>query len=125
MAIFYFFITNCKYYCDTYRQLSSCINILKVKIYFHILNLFITGKLFTPIEVNLLKENFSKIFLRVERADEKTRAGVELEKIINKVPINIHKKSITVDAFFNAIIFVFELYEFKFEKITYHTKYYF
>lgn len=108
---FIFFITNCKYYCDTYRQLSSCINILKVKIYFHILNLFITGKLFTPIEVNLLKENFSKIFLKQFE-----------HKYTNKVPQNIHKKSITVDAFFNAIIFVFELYEFKFEKITYHTK---
>lgn len=92
MAIFYFFITNCKYYCDTYRQLSSCINILKVKIYFHILNLFITGKLLTHIEVNLLKENFSKIFLRVERADEKTRGEIELEEIWKQSAIEYTQK---------------------------------
>ena len=53
---------------------------------------------------------------------KKLELKYSFEKIINKVPLNIHKKSITVDAFFNAIIFVFELYEFKFEKITYHTK---
>lgn len=90
----HFFITNCKYYCDAYRQLSSCINILKVKIYFHILNLFITGKLFTPIEVNLLKENFSKNFLK--RFEHKHT---------NKVPQNIHKKSIDRDAFLLQLYF--------------------
>ena len=88
--------------------------------YFKSKNLFITGKLFTPIEVKLLKENFSKVFR--ESNEQKTQAGVELEEIWKQSAIEYTKKSITVDAFFNVIIFVFELYEFKFEKITYHIK---
>lgn len=72
--------------------------------YFKSKNLFITGKLFTPIEVKLLKENFSKVFR--ESNEQKTQAGVELEEIWKQSAIEYTKKSITVDAFFNAIIFV-------------------